>query len=131
MVGVQSSCRIRDVIKAEVRKFYDKPLDKNGVNIEGIAVKDGRMYLGLRGPSENDSAYVISVDARAAFAPDQELEATADKLQLGPDTGIRDLAAVADGLLVLTGPVNTTEGDARRPSLASKDGRAGACQRNC
>jgi hypothetical protein len=106
VVGVQASCRIRDVIKAELPKFYDKPLDENGVNIEGIAVKDGRIYLGLRGPSDNGNAYVISVDAKAAFAPDQDLEAKARMLQLGPDTGIRDLAAVADGLLVLTGPVN-------------------------
>jgi hypothetical protein len=88
VVGVEASSRIRDVIKAEVPKFYDKPLDENGVNIEGIAVKD------------------ISVDAKAAFAPDQDLQAKARKLQLGPDTGIRDLAAVADGLLVLSGPVN-------------------------
>jgi uncharacterized protein DUF3616 len=106
VVGVEASSRIRDVIKAEVPKFYDKPLDENGVNIEGIAVKDGRIYLGLRGPSDDGSAYVISVDAKAAFAPDQDLQAKARKLQLGPDTGIRDLAAVADGLLVLSGPVN-------------------------
>jgi Protein of unknown function (DUF3616) len=109
VVGIESSCRIRNVIKAEVPKFYDKPLDENGVNIEGIAVKDGRIYLGLRGPSNNGSAYVISVDAKAAFAPDQDLEAKARMLQLGRDTGIRDLAAVADGLLVLTGPVNEQE----------------------
>ena len=106
VIGVESSHRIRAVIKAEVRKFYDKQLSKNGANIEGIAVRDGRIYFGLRGPSDDGEAFVISVDARAAFTPDKDLQAVSNKLQLGPYTGIRDLAAVADGMLVLTGPVN-------------------------
>jgi hypothetical protein len=109
VVGVEASRRLRDVIKDKVGAFFDRPLDENGVNIEGIAVKDGRMYLGLRGPSDNGNAIIISVDADAVFAPDQDLNARAEKLHLGPATGIRDLATVSDGLLVLTGPVNKQE----------------------
>jgi Protein of unknown function (DUF3616) len=109
VVGLQTSHRIRDVIKNKVPDFYDKPLMENGANIEGIAVKDGRIYFGLRGPSDKSNAFIISVDAKAAFTPDQDLQLPPQlpfTLQLGPDTGIRDLAAVANGLLVLTGPVN-------------------------
>jgi Protein of unknown function (DUF3616) len=104
--GVEMSRRLRDVIKDKVSAFYDQPLSENGVNIEGIAVKDGRMYLGLRGPSDNGEAFILSVDSEAVFTPDKSLNASSSQLHLGPYTGIRDLAAVSDGLLVLTGPVN-------------------------
>lgn len=109
VVGVESSRRIREVVKDMVAAFYDKRLDQNGVNIEGIAVRDGRIYFGLRGPSDQGKAFVLSVDAKAAFSQDEDLRARADILRLGPRTGIRDLATVADGLLVLTGPVNEQE----------------------
>src|SRR4051812_39955342 len=46
-VGVAASDRLRGAIReaAELGKFYDTPLSQNGANIEGIAVKRGRMYL--------------------------------------------------------------------------------------
>jgi len=106
VVGVEASHRLREAIKDKVSAFYDQPLSDNGANIEGIAVQHGRMYLGLRGPSDNSSAFIISVDAEAVFTPDKNLDAVARTLHLGPHTGIRDLAAVSNGLLVLTGPVN-------------------------
>jgi hypothetical protein len=104
--GVEMSRRLRGALRDKVSAFFDQPLSSNGVNIEGIAVKDGRMHLGLRGPSDNGNAFIISVDAEAVFTADKGLDAAARTLHLGPHTGIRDLAAVSDGLLVLTGPVN-------------------------
>jgi hypothetical protein len=106
VVGVDPSHRLRDVLKDKLSGFFDKPLDQNGANIEGIAVQDGRMYLGLRGPSDNDTAFIISVDADAMFTPGKDLDASVKPLALGSSTGIRDLAAVSGGLLVLSGPVN-------------------------
>ena len=106
VVGVESSARLRAVIKDLLPEFYDQPLDDNGANIEGIAVKDGRMYLGFRGPSVNGEAFVISVDAGVVFVPDKALDGRLIPLKLGADTGIRDLAAVSNGLLILSGPVN-------------------------
>ncbi len=115
VIGIDSSSRLRDVLEnAEqidrigepVSDRFDKRLDKNGVNIEGIAAKDGRLYFGLRGPSDDQQAFVISVDAGALFTKRRPLDARIAALKLGTDTGIRDLAAVKDGLLVLSGPVN-------------------------
>lgn len=108
VVGVQSSSRLREAIQAgkTISDFYDKKLDENGVNIEGIAVTDGRMYLGLRGPSLENHGFIVSVDAEAPFSNNANLNASVDRLRLGPSTGIRDLAAVQNGLLVLAGPVN-------------------------
>jgi hypothetical protein len=108
VVGVESSSRLRDAIRNGdvIKEFYDQPLASGGVNIEGIAVKDGRMHLGLRGPSRQGQAFVLSVDAAALFTPDGDLKASVTPLALGQDTGIRDLAAVDDGILILSGPVN-------------------------
>jgi len=111
VVGIDSSPRLRDAIRngEVIKEFYDQPLASGGVNIEGIAVKDGRMHLGLRGPSRNDHAFVLSVDAKAVFTKNENLNAGVRELKLGKDAGIRDLASVGDGLLVLSGPVNEQE----------------------
>lgn len=106
VVGVQSTSRLRDAIRTGdgIKDFYEQPLAEGGVNIEGIAVKGGRMHLGLRGPSRDGKAFILSVDAAAAFSKDADLKAKVSELPLGTDTGIRDLAAVGDGILVLAGP---------------------------
>lgn len=121
VVGVESSTRLRKVIKkacvardkppsaedCSIKDFYDKPLDDGGVNIEGIAVKDGRMHFGLRAPSQRGNAYLLSVDAKAMFTKHADLKSKATSLPLGLNTAIRDLAAVRDGILVLAGPTRS------------------------
>jgi hypothetical protein len=106
VVGVESSSRLRKALrKAEtIKDFFDEPLAEGGINIEGIAVGSGRMHLGLRGPSVNGKAFVLSVDADAVFTESRDLAAKVTPLALGPDTGIRDLAAVSNGVLILAGP---------------------------
>jgi hypothetical protein len=113
---VESSTRLRKVIQdacvardkqsgdCSIRDLYDESLADGGVNIEGIAVKDGRMHFGLRGPSRGGNAYLLSVDAEAMFKKHADLKSKATSLALGKNTGIRDLAAVSDGILVLAGP---------------------------
>lgn len=105
--GVQSSARLREAIRdaPHVGDFYDKPLKDNGVNIEGIAVRAGRMHVGFRGPSVDGRGFILSADADAVFGK-RKLRAKVHALPLGDTTGIRDLAAVRDGVLILTGPVN-------------------------
>jgi len=105
--GVQTSARLRAAIRDArgLGAFYDKPLSQNGVNIEGIAVKGGRMHLGFRGPSVDGRGFILSADADAVFGK-KKLRAAVHALPLGETTGIRDLAAVRDGILILTGPVN-------------------------
>ena len=79
---------------------------QQGVNIEGLAVRDGRLYFGFRGPASNGVAPVLAVDADALFAPEaaRDLKATLTRLALGPNRGIRDMVAVKSGLLLLAGP---------------------------
>jgi hypothetical protein len=75
-----------------------------GLNIEGLAVRDGRLYFGLRGPVQNGAAWVLSVDAEALFSSAADVKPVLFRLALGPHRGIRDLVAVDDGLLILAGP---------------------------
>ena len=106
VVGVESSSRLRGAIRDgdTIRKFFKRRLAKKGVNIEGIAVRDGRMHLGLRAPSLRGNAFVLCVDADAVFTRKDDLRSKVTPLALGRNTGIRDLAAVEDGVLILAGP---------------------------
>ena len=74
-----------------------------GVNIEGLAVKDGRLYLGFRGPVVNGVALVMALNADAFFKGG-DAQPTVTRLALGERRGIRDMVAVSDGVLLLAGP---------------------------
>lgn len=78
---------------------------QRGVDIEGIAAKHGRLYLGFRSPAEGGFAKILRVDAKAAFPPgvaDALLHAF--DVEVGERRGVRDMAAVEGGLLLLVGP---------------------------
>jgi len=103
------SDRLRAVISSApgaIGDYAEAPLGKKagGVNLEGLAVIGKRMYLGFRGPSTGGWAYILSVDVDGLFG-DGDLAPAISTLNLGHDTGIRDLAAVSGGLLILAGPV--------------------------
>src|SRR5262245_45880558 len=51
----------------KIGPFAEKPLGENGANIEGIAVKDGKIFLGFRAPSIDENAFVMELDANAVF----------------------------------------------------------------
>ena len=88
------------------------PGQAGGANVEGIAVWKERMYLGFRGPSVGKKAYALSAPIKEIFEKDdKELSAKDHEIELGEKTGVRDLAAVDTGLLILTGPLNEPEGD--------------------
>jgi len=82
----------------------DDGLKAHGLNIEGLAVRNGRLYFGLRGPVQNAAAWVLSVDSEALFSQTANVKPTLYRLALGANRGIRDLVAVDNGLLILAGP---------------------------
>ena len=87
-----------------------------GTNIEGIAVIGEYLYAGLRTPVAGSSAFLIRAPVDALFAPGTaSLSADLVKtrsLPLGERTGVRDLAALADGsLLILSGPSKSQDVD--------------------
>lgn len=110
---VELSDRLRGVIAAtpELQQYAEKPLDAHGVNIEGLAVRGNRLFLGFRGPVLNGQALVMSVDVDAAFG-NAPAKPHVFPIALGDGVGVRDLAAVEDGFLVLSGPEADETGDA-------------------
>lgn len=83
------------------KPFKDVPGKENGVDIEGIAVRDGVVYLGFRGPVLRGN-YVPVMKIRF----DDPVVAEKDILYVKLDgRGIRDLVRVSDGFLILAGPV--------------------------
>jgi hypothetical protein len=107
--AVERSWRAADALLAsDVRSAYGDKKGK-GTNIEGIAIAGERVYFGLRTPVEAGTAYIVSAPANDLFAPGtQALKSGVVKtrsLSLGKKTGIRDLAALENGgLLILSGP---------------------------
>ena len=125
--GAVTKIDLRAVLAAdaELKPFVDKSADENGLDIEGLAGREGVLFLGLRAPVRDGEATILSmeVDAlwrgqaasggdQAASGSDQatsgggQATVTHHRIALGEGRGIRDLVALADdaGFLLLAGP---------------------------
>jgi hypothetical protein len=101
--------------------FVPIPGKDNGLDVEGIAVRGDRVYLGLRGPVLRGWAFVLEL--RPYVHPEEpgrlRLTAFADgrpyrKHVLDLDgLGVRDLCPAGDDLLVLAGPTMDLDGPVR------------------
>jgi hypothetical protein len=100
---------LRDVLESDevVGPFFDMPGKENGVDIEGVAVQGGRLYVGFRGPVLRGNLVPV-VTLEFDRPEDYEL----NFVRLG-GRGIRDLVAVENGFLVLAGPVGDGDGSYR------------------
>ncbi len=99
--------------------FLAIPGKDNGFDIEGLAVADGRLFIGLRGPVLRGWAVILEV------MPEEDKDDSA-KLRLkriGPHgrpyrkhflqlggLGVRDLCVQGDDLLILAGPTMVLDG---------------------
>lgn len=86
---------------ATLGQYVHQPLQLNGFNIEGLTYKNGRLWFGLRAPNEKGDAFVIEAGARALFSG--AADARLHRLPVGMGQGIREIAALREGFLVLTG----------------------------
>ncbi|MES2757355.1 MAG: DUF3616 domain-containing protein [Pseudomonadota bacterium] len=97
--------------------FLAIPGKDNGFDIEGLAVVDGRVFLGLRGPVVRGWAVVLELQLKEAAPSSLTLKAIGPKrqpylkhfLQLG-GLGIRDICVDGADLLVLAGPTMDLDG---------------------
>ncbi|MEL6260190.1 MAG: DUF3616 domain-containing protein [Cyanobacteria bacterium J06626_6] len=86
------------------------PSKDNGFDIEAIAAKDHRLYLGLRGPVLRGMAIILEVELKQPKSGDLKLK----KLEDGAfyrkhfvdlnGLGVRDLCFQGEDLLILAGP---------------------------
>ncbi len=96
------------LLNSTARDSYGKEKSQ-GTNIEGLAVTGGRLYVGLRTPVDKDAALILSAPVAELFASGQQSlngkSVEPISLKLGKMVGIRDLAALqSGGLLILSGP---------------------------
>jgi len=87
-----------------LRPFTKLPSKENGVEIEGIALRDDRLYLGFRGPVLRDNYVPVMT---LSFDRPKDYELCFVRLD---GQGIRDLVALDQGFLILSGPVNDAPG---------------------
>ncbi len=86
-----------------LKHFVPLASKENGIDIEGIAAKDGLLYFGFRGPVLRSNWVPI-----LASPFDNPHGNDVRYVQLG-GRGIRDIAAVEDGFLILAGPVGDSD----------------------
>lgn len=84
-----------------LRPHLEQPDERNGLDIEAVAYRDGRLYFGLRAPSLDEKAQVLEVEAAALFEGGGKL--LRHELKVGAGRGIRDMAAIEAGFLLLVG----------------------------
>jgi Protein of unknown function (DUF3616). len=107
-----------DHLKPFLRTSKPLPGKDNGFDIEGLAVRKDRVYLGLRGPVLRGWATILALEPKESGTPGRlKLTSVGEKgplvakhfLYLG-GMGIRDLAFDGDDLLILAGPTMDMDG---------------------
>ncbi|SPP92808.1 DUF3616 domain-containing protein [Bradyrhizobium vignae] len=112
--SVQTTYRVADALRSGGVANFGKSLEgAAGLNIEGMLVKDDRVWLGLRAPLDaKGSAILLELSAQELFREGHEAGAKIVKPSAvaTQGRGIRDLAALPDGrIVVLGGAVNGPE----------------------
>jgi hypothetical protein len=86
-----------------LRAFSELPSKENGLDIEGLAVSAGSLYVGFRGPVLRDNFVPV---LRMNISNEQESDLLFVKLG---GRGIRDMIAVSDGFIIIGGPAGDQE----------------------
>src|SRR5206468_15419 len=112
--SIERTDKLRAIMAAEpaLAPHLDRRLDDNGLTIEGIAIRQGRMLVGYREPAlSNGRAAILSVAIEGLFG-NAPADARLYRLPLGDGRGVRDLAVFGDSFLVLAGPAMADPGPA-------------------
>lgn len=113
--------------------FLDLPSKENGLDIEGLAVRGDRVWLGLRGPSIRGHALLVELKLKVTGKGRLKARRIDGdrrfRLYALPSDGlgIRDLLLNGDDLLILLGPTMSSDGPARirRWRNATRSARSG------
>lgn len=94
--------------------FLALPAKENGLDVEGLAASDERVWLGCRGPVINTWACVFEFDVAPHAHGKLKIAGEVRKrwLDLG-GLGVRDMKRRGDDLLILAGPTMAISGPSR------------------
>ena len=117
---VEALRRLTEVEHHPNRHFLEVPGKENGFDLEGIAVRGSRVFLGLRGPVLRGWAMLLQLDLK------EPRPGRLKPRRIGPGgeryrkhfldldgLGIRDLCFDQDRLLILAGPTMDLDGPIR------------------
>ncbi|OHB64421.1 MAG: hypothetical protein A2Y76_05565 [Planctomycetes bacterium RBG_13_60_9] len=107
-----------------LREYFGKPLQRKGVNIEGLAARAGRLYVGFRSPNLDGEAFVMEVRADSIFQGGSRLDYTLHRLKLGKGLGIREMVAAKSGFLIMAGNAGSEPSEEYAVSEDYQEGRA-------
>jgi hypothetical protein len=79
-----------------------QPLQQNGLNIEGLTWSEGKLFFGLRAPHKEGRGLVIELATGELFGGEPG-PLKLHSIPVARDRGIREIAAVRGGFVVLTG----------------------------
>ncbi len=110
MAAKVAKVSLKEAMSADafLREHMDKSAADLGIDIEGLAFKDGRLWFGLRSPNVNGWAFVVAAPAADLMAK-KPVVFQRFELPLGEDLGIREIAPIKDGFLLITGPTGAKE----------------------
>lgn len=96
---------LSDILKTDavLGPYFQKPLQHNGVNIEGLAAKNGQLFVGFRSPNLGGKAYVMEIAAEELFGDKKGRNYKLHSLSLGEGYGIRELVATRSCFLIIAG----------------------------
>ncbi len=96
---------LAEVLRADpvLGPHFGKPLQRRGVNIEGLAARQGRLYIGFRGPNLGGEAFVMEIRADDVFSGKPQPAYTLHRLRLGAGLGIRELTATRSSFVIIAG----------------------------
>ncbi|GGL74178.1 DUF3616 domain-containing protein [Wenxinia marina] len=102
-----------------LRPFLDLPCKENGFDIEGIAARDLRVWIGLRGPVLRGWAIILELEMKITGSGRLKAKRIDGKRRYrkhfidAAGMGIRDLSLDGEDILILTGPTMAGDGQCR------------------
>lgn len=92
--------------------------NNGGLDVEGLAFAEGRLWFGLRSPVHGNTAYIASAMATVLRGEPPPTLSTLDGVNLGGG-GVRSLEHTASGFLIVAGhaPVCVADGDGLEDSV--------------
>jgi hypothetical protein len=96
----------------DIARFIDTPLQCGGLNIEALGTRGGKLFFGLRSPSERKTgiAFIVEADAASTLGGQDALQAKLHRLQFkradgkpARHVGIRAIERLGESWLVVTG----------------------------
>jgi hypothetical protein len=96
---------LSDILKndAVLGPHFQKPLQHNGANIEGLAARHGQLFVGFRSPNLGGKVYVMEIAADEVFGAKKDRNYKLHSLSLGDGYGIREIVAAQSCFLIIAG----------------------------